>query len=269
MPVKRPLNGKSTACVYNNKFTTVRFMEFSWAGKVSFAKAIYRTLSQKFRSLKPKSAMKKIAFNTNKIPQYFLQGLLILAPSVITVYLLVTAFQWLDDLLPISVQGADNKPYIIPGLGFVIIMLFILTIGYLSNFFFLNRLLSVADYILEKIPGVKVIYTLVKDFSEAVAGKKRKFSKPVLVSIYQQDVFQLGFITNEQLDQFDMREHLSVYIPSSYAVAGTLFMVKRERVKLLQHFPPADAMKFAISGGVAEVDENYGLKDEEEEENGK
>ena len=212
--------------------------------------------------------MKKIVFDKSKIPQYFLQGLLILAPSAVTVYILVTAFIWLDELIPIEIHTDDRpgRPFIIPGLGFLIIVSGVLLVGYLSNFFVLNRLISATDHILERIPGVKIIYKLIKDFSEAVAGKKRKFKSPVLVSIYQPDVFQVGFITNEQLDQFDMSEFISVYIPSSYAIAGTLFLVKRERVRLLSNLPPADAMKFAISGGVAEVDEKYGLEDEDEQE---
>ena len=63
-------------------------------------------------------------------------------------------------------------------------------------------------------------------------------------------------VTNEDLDQFGMMEYITVYIPSSYAVAGTLFFVKQDRVKLLNDIQAADALKFAISGGVVEVDES-------------
>jgi uncharacterized membrane protein len=46
-----------------------------------------------------------------------------------------------------------------------------------------------------------------------------------------------------------------VYVPQSYAFAGHLYFVKRDRVRILTDISSADAMKFAISGGVAEVDE--------------
>ena len=75
-----------------------------------------------------------------------------------------------------------------------------------------------------------------------------------MVSIYQPDVFQIGFITNEDLEQFGMMDYITVYVPSSYAVAGTLFIVKPERVKLLPAIAAPDALKFAISGGVVDVE---------------
>jgi uncharacterized membrane protein len=131
----------------------------------------------------------------------------------------------------------------------------VIVVGWVSSFFVVGRLLSVFDHLLEKTPGVKIIYSFVKDFSEAFAGKKRKFQKAVMVSIYQDDVWQIGFITNEDLAQFDMMEYITVYVPSSYAVAGTLFIVKPERVKLLKDVAAPDALKFAISGGVVEIDE--------------
>jgi uncharacterized membrane protein len=55
--------------------------------------------------------------------------------------------------------------------------------------------------------------------------------------------------------EFDLQEYVAVYIPQSYAFAGHLYFVKRDRVRILTDISSADAMKFAISGGVAEVDE--------------
>ena len=94
---------------------------------------------------------------------------------------------------------------------------------------------------------------------ELYSSFKRKFKKTVLVNIYQPDVWQIGFITNEDLARFDMLEYITVYVPSSYAVAGQLFFVKREKVKFLDNIASADAVKFAVSGGVVEFDdkENY------------
>lgn len=188
--------------------------------------------------------------------QYFLQGLIVLAPVSITGYVLYWLFNHLDNLIPIYVNfSSGKKPFYFPGLGFLIVIIFIIIVGYLSSFFLVGRLLSMFDHLLEKTPGVKVIYSFVKDFSEAFAGKKRKFKKTVLVSIYQPDVWQIGFITNEDLAQFDMLEYITVYVPSSYTVAGQLFFVKREQVKFLNNIASADAVKFAVSGGVVEFDD--------------
>jgi uncharacterized membrane protein len=194
----------------------------------------------------------------------FLQGLLILAPISITIWILVTAFYWIDGILPNLVYtlfpkiiGTDSGglPKRIPGLGFVVFIGVALIVGYISPSFIVSRVVEFAESLLERTPGIKFIYSTVKDFFEAFAGNKRKFTKAVLVSISAPDVWQVGFITQEELHEFDLQEYVAVYLPQSYAFAGHLYFVKRDRVRVLTDISSADAMKFAISGGVAEVDE--------------
>lgn len=201
--------------------------------------------------------MKLFKGTSAKLLQYFLQGLLVLAPIAVTIYLIFQAFTWLDQLIPIyiNLSGDEKKPFYLPGLGFLLVIGSILVVGYMSSLFVVGRALNVFDHWLEKTPGIKLVYTLVKDFSEAVVGKKRKFTKTVLVSIFDKDVWQIGFITHEDLTEFELKDHISVYVPLSYALTGTLFFVTRDRVKLLPHISGPDAYKFAISGGVAEVEE--------------
>jgi len=194
----------------------------------------------------------------------FLQGLLILAPISITIWILVTAFYWIDGILPNLVYsifpkllGTDitGAPRRIPGLGFVVFIGIALLVGYISPSWIVGRVVEFAESILERTPGIKLIYSTIKDFFEAFAGNKRKFTKAVLVSVAAPDVWQVGFITQEELLQFELQEYVAVYVPQSYAFAGHLYFVKRDRVRVLTDISSADAMKFAISGGVAEVDE--------------
>ncbi|HEY4111397.1 DUF502 domain-containing protein [Puia sp.] len=194
----------------------------------------------------------------------FLQGLLILAPISITIWILVTAFYWIDGILPNLVYSIFPKligtdafglPRRLPGLGFVVFIGIALIVGYISPSWIVSRVVEFAESLLERTPGIKLIYSTIKDFFEAFAGSKRKFTKSVLVSIAAPDVWQVGFITQEDLQQFDLQEYVAVYLPQSYAFAGHLYFVKRDRVRILTDISSADAMKFAISGGVAEVDE--------------
>lgn len=201
--------------------------------------------------------MRNRHFTSARIFQYFLQGILVLAPVSITAYIIYRLFTWLDQLIPvyINLSGDPLKPFYLPGIGFIMVMVGIFLVGYVSSFFVVGRLLSFFDHALEKTPGIKTIYSFVKDFSEAFAGKKRKFQKAVLVSVYQPEVWQIGFVTNEDLEQFEMMDYITVYVPNTYAVAGTLFFVKPDRVKPLKDVAASDALKFAISGGLVEVEE--------------
>jgi uncharacterized membrane protein len=101
-----------------------------------------------------------------------------------------------------------------------------------------------------------VIYTTVKDFFEAFAGNKKKFNQAVLVAIESPEVWQLGFITHQDVKEFGLAEYMSVYIPHSYAFSGRLYFVKKDRVKMVTDVSATEAMKFAISGGVTETEED-------------
>ena len=194
----------------------------------------------------------------------FLQGLLILAPISVTIWILYSAFFLIDGILPSMVYSIAPKllgtdaagvPRRIPGLGFVVFIGIALIVGYISPSWIVSRVVEFGENLLERTPGIKFIYSTVKDFFEAFAGNKRKFTKSVLVSIAEPDVWQIGFITQEELHEFDLQEYVAVYVPQSYAFAGHLYFVKRDRVRILTDISSADAMKFAISGGVAEVEE--------------
>jgi uncharacterized membrane protein len=200
-----------------------------------------------------------------KVFQYFLQGLIILAPIAITIYAVTALFNFVDGILPPLIQkifprwagsdGTNNGR--IPGVGFILVMVIVILVGYISPSFIVSRLVELFDKILERTPGIKVIYSTLKDFFEAFAGNKRKFDKAVLVSIESPDVWQIGFITQQELTEFGLQEHVAVYIPQSYAFTGRLYFVKRDRVRLLTDISSTDAMKFAISGGVAHIEEEH------------
>jgi uncharacterized membrane protein len=134
--------------------------------------------------------------------------------------------------------------------------LIVILVGYISSSFIVGRLVELVDKVLERVPGVKLIYSTVKDFFEAFAGNKRKFNKPALINIGAADVWRIGFITQQDVTDFGLLEHVAVYVPKSYAFTGDLYFVKRERVRVLPELSSGDAMKFAISGGVTDIEED-------------
>lgn len=192
--------------------------------------------------------MKK-STNYQRVIQYFLQGLLILGPVSITIYFIYIVFDKIDSIL----RPAIN----IPGLGFIIIIGFILTVGYLSSFFVMGRILSILNKFLEKTPGIKLLYSFVRDFFEAFAGNKKKFTNNVLACVDDTDVWRVGFITQEDMGIFGMENYVAVYLPMAYSVAGNVYIVPKERIRPITSISAAQSMKFAVSGGVTQtVSEN-------------
>lgn len=197
--------------------------------------------------------------------QYFLQGLIILAPIALTIYAVTVLFNFIDGILPSLLQKVfpnlvdidGNGPARIPGVGFVLVVLIVILVGYISSSYIISRLVDLFDKILERTPGIKLIYSTIKDFFEAFAGDKRKFDKAVLVSVESLDVWQIGFITRQELDEFGLQDHVAVYVPQAYALTGRLYFVTRDRVRLLTDVSSTEAMKFAISGGVTQLDDEH------------
>ena len=180
-----------------------------------------------------------------RILRYFFSGTIFIVPLLATTYFIYVAFTWLDHQL--------DLPY--PGLGFILIFSLITLIGYLSTNYIFRTLGHWFDAGMNKIPLVKIIYSTVKDLLGAVVGDKRKFNRPVLVRINKEnDLHQIGFVTQADLEDLGLREMVVVYIPHSYALSGNHFFVPKENIRPLNISGPA-AMKFIVSGGVS------GLKD--------
>lgn len=197
-----------------------------------------------------------------RLLQFFLQGLIVLAPIGITTYVVVSLFNLVDDILPNIIRvfaptlikkDAEGNLIKIPGLGFLVVIGVVLSVGWLSSLFAVSRLVGLFDSLLEKTPGVKFIYSSVKDFLEAFAGNKKKFDKPVLVNVDSADVWRIGFITQKSSRHFGLAEHVTVYVPHSYAISGITYFVPKDRVKFLDQVSAADAMKYVVSGGVTDV----------------
>jgi uncharacterized membrane protein len=206
----------------------------------------------------------KEPFRFKKVVQYFLQGILILAPLAITIYASYWVVSTVDSWVPIfrePVRDIDGKitGYVVKnyGLGFLLVLTIIIIIGYLSSFFIQSRLFNLFDRWLEKTPGIKFIYTSTRDFFEAFAGNKKKFNKAVLANVFAEDVWIIGFLTDEEMGKFNMgAEHVAVYVPQAYNFAGQLYVLPRTKVKHIEAITSGEAMKYAVTGGVVELDDD-------------
>ncbi|SFW87563.1 DUF502 domain-containing protein [Chitinophaga sancti] len=203
--------------------------------------------------MSPKNRLKVLA---SKILRYFFQGLLILAPIGVTAFTLYYLFVTIDNIFPkyLIPQEAPLSYLRYKGVGFALVLLLVVVVGYLSSSFILGRIFALFDSILEKTPFIKYIYSSVKDVFDAFVGEKKKFDHPVLVQIYGLDVWEMGFITQPDLSTLGLEGYMAVYVPHAYAITGKVFMVPAEKVKPLTNISAGEAMKFAVSGGVTSLE---------------
>ena len=179
-----------------------------------------------------------------KIINYFLQGLLYLIPISVTAYVVYWTFIQIDSILPFN----------FPGLGLIVIISLITLIGYLGSVIIASPINAFFQRILNKAPLLKTIYTSVKDMMNTFVGKKKGFSEPVLVKVYENSTIErIGFVTNEDVESLNIKKgKVLVYIPHSYAISGQLFVVEKKHVKKID-CSSGEVMKLIISGGVTEI----------------
>lgn len=187
-----------------------------------------------------------------RLGTYLIQGVLLVAPLAATVYIVYFLFQFTDGLLSAYLEKyLDLK---IPGLGILIILLFLILLGVIGETIFARPIKFLVRSILERAPLLKLIYTSVKDLFTAFVGKEKKFHRPVVVLVDEKnDLWRMGFLTNEKMDEMGLEGKVAVYFPFSYNISGILYVVPAERVKPM-NISPSEAMKFIISGGVLEMD---------------
>lgn len=178
---------------------------------------------------------------------YFLQGLLYLVPVAVTLYVLVAVVSWAD-----SIFAGIPVVRRVPGLGLVLVLALVTLAGYLGGRLLTQPVVSIFNHMLSKVPFIKLIYTSVRDLMRAFVGEKRKFDKPVIVSLDKDGINnRLGFVTQGDLASLGLGGMVAVYSPYPYSVMGDLIVVPAESVRPLDGVNSVELMKMVVSGGVS------------------
>jgi len=188
-----------------------------------------------------------------KLFRYFTQGLLVLVPTCITIIILMKIYSVLSALFVKLNLPADN--FISVSIIIITVIASIMLIGVFASSFIFQSVFTFFEKVLEHTPGIKHVYSPVKDFMQAFVGNKKKFNKPVLVMTNPAaEIEEMGFITNEDLSDFHIKDKVAVYMPHSYAFSGKLLFVPKQHIKIIDA-KSGDTMKFIVTGGVADVGE--------------
>ncbi|MEM0998932.1 MAG: DUF502 domain-containing protein [Bacteroidota bacterium] len=205
--------------------------------------------------------MKKV---TSRIIAYFLQGIIVVVPLV-ALYLVG---RYVYDLL------AEYQLFGSVWLTLGIIIGGVLLIGYFARNVFFRPLFFLFEDVLTRAPGIKFVYSSIKDLMEAFVGEKKRFNRPVMIDLIAETELQrFGFVTEDELEKLgqDFAGKVAVYIPMSYSVSGNLYIVPAERVIPLPGVDPAELMKYILSGGVTDLEDVLKInkaKKSAKEENG-
>jgi len=190
------------------------------------------------------------------LKRYFITGLVIWVPLVITLWVLDLLVGTMDRSLLLLPQELRTESWLgthIPGLGVILTLLVVFVTGVFTTNIIGQRMVRFWEGVLARIPVVNSIYTGVKQVSDTLfSGSGHAFRKVLLVRYPHPQAWSLAFQTNVPAD-VEVRldgDYVAVFIPTTPSpVNGFYFYVKRaETIEL--DMSVDDALKYIISMGV-------------------
>ena len=189
--------------------------------------------------------------------RYFITGLLIWVPLVITLWVLNLLIGTLDQSLTVLPANWQPQAWLgvrIPGLGVILTLLVIVLTGIFGANYFGQKIIDFWERMLTRIPVVKSIYGSVKQVSDTLlSGNGHAFRKVLLVRYPHPEAWSLAFQTNvpDEVRRVLPDQHLAVFIPTTPSpVNGFYFYVKKSEVIELD-VSVDRALKYIVSMGVA------------------
>jgi uncharacterized membrane protein len=185
---------------------------------------------------------------------YFLTGLLVLAPVVITGYVIWKLFIFFDHLLGATMRGGYIRPGGVPGLGFITVIILITVTGALANNFLGRSLGSVVEALILKVPFLRGLYATLKEIGEAILSERKGvFQRVVLVPYPSEGMYSIGLVTSSPPRTFDdaVGEPLEgVFIPTPpNPTTGPLVYYPKSQL-IPTSLRVEQAIKLVVSGGV-------------------
>lgn len=191
------------------------------------------------------------------IKKYLLAGLVVWLPIIATIIILRFLIDLLDktiSLLPDSYNPEALLGVNIPGLGVILSIIVLFITGILATNLFGQKLVSISEAILDRIPLVRTIYSATKQMIEAVVStNSQAFRKVVLVEYPRKGLWSLAFQTGasfKEVGEKTNQQMLSIFVPTTpNPTSGFLMMVAKDEVLELE-MSVDTALKFIISLGV-------------------
>lgn len=188
-----------------------------------------------------------------KIRTWFLTGLLVSLPIILTFYIVIAVLHFFDTLVLQNLFPTSflNK---IPGLGIVLTALAMVLIGFVAQNFLGQFIINLSNKILNRIPFIRSLYSTIKQVLDTVLStKSNAFKDVVLIEYPRRGMWSLGFVTSTNKGEVQHKtkdDILNIFLPTTpNPTSGfLLFVPKNDVIRLAM--PPEVAMKLIISGGV-------------------
>jgi uncharacterized membrane protein len=192
-----------------------------------------------------------------RLQGYFLAGLVIAAPLVLTITISWWFVQWIDNLvdpfIPPFSRPDSYLRFSIPGFGLIVAIIFITLLGFLARNYVGNRLVIFGESALGRMPIVRGLYRGLKQIFETVISTRAKAFQTVgLIEYPRKGTWAVVFVADDARGEIEhhLNETVAVFLPTTpNPTSGFLLFVKRTELTILD-MSLEDAAKLVISGGL-------------------
>ncbi|TVQ38667.1 MAG: DUF502 domain-containing protein [Geminicoccaceae bacterium] len=193
-----------------------------------------------------------------RLRNYFLAGVIVLAPVSITFWIVWQVIELVDSLfksvLPPAYHPERWLPFSIPGLGAVLMVGLITLIGMLTAGYVGRSIMRVGEAILNRMPVIRNIYGALKQiFVTVFSEHSQSFREVVLLEYPRRGTWAIGFVTGTTRGEIQDRVEprlINVFVPTTpNPTSGFLLFVPREDVLKLE-MSVEEGVKMVISGGI-------------------
>lgn len=190
---------------------------------------------------------------------YLLTGVLVTAPIAITIYLAIELIHlidgWVSALIPAKYNPENYLPYGIPGLGVVLLLIFLILVGMFTANVIGQSAERMWNSFIGKMPLISGFYNALRKVFETLLGRgtETAFRQPVLIQYPRKGLWTIAFITGPvyQGVQRKMKSKLvSIYVPTTPNPTSGFLIYLPEKDVIPLDMRVDEALKIILSMGI-------------------
>lgn len=187
----------------------------------------------------------------------FLTGVVAVIPAGVTIYVLYLIIKLMNNLVrfvPARYHPDQLLPFHIPGLGVIITLILIFTIGLVTRSYLGKKLARLGDRMVRQIPLVRGIYNALKQFVDAVfSDKGQSFKKAVLIEYPRKGLYSIAFVTGVSRGEVQVKtlqRCVNVFVPTTPNPTSGFYIMVPEGDMIALDMTVEEAFTLIISGGI-------------------
>lgn len=179
---------------------------------------------------------------------YFLTGLLVLLPVVVSLEIVRWLLTYLDDILRPYLEDFFGE-YIF-GVGIVLILLLVVGAGMFAQNYLGRKVVRFIERVFDRLPVIRTVYSVVRQLIEPFSSESGKsFRQAVMVEYPMKDRYSVGFIANEQAGRLGDQDLVTVFVPSNHLHLGYLVIMPARDIIPID-MGVEEVLKLVVSCGI-------------------